>query len=75
MALCSHLMQVACALLMSGEKLEDHIDVKNILIDMGIYFQVQVSSNVYACANLSAIAYVELDTQTLHITSSTSLDH
>ncbi|CAO2835760.1 unnamed protein product [Amaranthus hypochondriacus] len=37
----SFYLSVACALLMSGEKLEDHIDVKNILIDMGIYFQVQ----------------------------------
>ncbi|TQD77207.1 hypothetical protein C1H46_037264 [Malus baccata] len=33
--------QVACALLMSGEELEKHIDVKNILVEMGIYFQVQ----------------------------------
>ncbi|GAB2284801.1 glycerol channel [Dionaea muscipula] len=37
----SFYLPVACALLMSGEKLDDHIDVKNILIDMGIYFQVQ----------------------------------
>lgn len=34
--------QVACALLMAGENLDNHIDVKNILVDMGIYFQVQV---------------------------------
>jgi len=27
---------------MSGEQLDNHIDVKNILVDMGIYFQVQV---------------------------------
>ncbi|KAK9734962.1 hypothetical protein RND81_04G174300 [Saponaria officinalis] len=37
----SFYLSVACALVMSGEKLEDHIDVKNILVDMGIYFQVQ----------------------------------
>ncbi|KAJ8429664.1 hypothetical protein Cgig2_027276 [Carnegiea gigantea] len=37
----SFYLSVACALLMSGEKLENHLDVKNILIDMGIYFQVQ----------------------------------
>lgn len=37
----SFYLSVACALLMSGEKLEGHLDVKNILIDMGIYFQVQ----------------------------------
>ncbi|KAL8142155.1 hypothetical protein V2J09_015187 [Rumex salicifolius] len=33
--------QVASALLIFGENLDDHVDVKNILIDMGIYFQVQ----------------------------------
>ncbi|KAL9259175.1 Farnesyl pyrophosphate synthase-like protein [Drosera capensis] len=37
----SFYLPVACALVMSGEKLDDHVDVKNILIDMGIYFQVQ----------------------------------
>ncbi|KAG2678295.1 hypothetical protein I3760_12G137400 [Carya illinoinensis] len=34
-------LSVACALLMSGENLENHISVKNILVEMGIYFQVQ----------------------------------
>ncbi|GAB2258487.1 hypothetical protein Droror1_Dr00014647 [Drosera rotundifolia] len=37
----SFYLPVACALVMSGEKLDDHVDVKNILIDMGIYYQVQ----------------------------------
>ncbi|ESQ39933.1 hypothetical protein EUTSA_v10000912mg [Eutrema salsugineum] len=37
----SFYLPVACALLMAGEDLENHIDVKNVLIDMGIYFQVQ----------------------------------
>ncbi|GAB2226394.1 hypothetical protein Droror1_Dr00022198 [Drosera rotundifolia] len=37
----SFYLPVTCALVMSGEKLDDHLDVKNILIDMGIYFQVQ----------------------------------
>uniref|UniRef100_A0A2N9EWP8 Farnesyl pyrophosphate synthase n=1 Tax=Fagus sylvatica TaxID=28930 RepID=A0A2N9EWP8_FAGSY len=37
----SFYLSVACALVMSGEKLDNHIDVKNILVDMGIYFQVQ----------------------------------
>ncbi|XP_023927416.1 farnesyl pyrophosphate synthase 1 [Quercus suber] len=37
----SFYLSVACALLMSGEQLDNHIDVKNILVDMGIYFQVQ----------------------------------
>ncbi|EOA19244.1 hypothetical protein CARUB_v100056560mg, partial [Capsella rubella] len=32
---------VACALFMAGENLETHTDVKNVLVDMGIYFQVQ----------------------------------
>lgn len=27
---------------MAGENLDNHNDVKNILIDMGTYFQVQV---------------------------------
>lgn len=34
--------QVGCALLMAGENLDNHIDVKNILVEMGTYFQVQV---------------------------------
>lgn len=36
-------MKVACALLMSGENLDNFVDVKNILVDMGTYFQVQVT--------------------------------
>uniref|UniRef100_A0A3N7H179 Uncharacterized protein n=1 Tax=Populus trichocarpa TaxID=3694 RepID=A0A3N7H179_POPTR len=32
---------VACALLMAGENLDNHVDVKNILVEMGTYFQVQ----------------------------------
>ncbi|KAJ0240551.1 Farnesyl pyrophosphate synthase 1 [Hirschfeldia incana] len=38
---CSFYLPVACALLMAGENLENHVDVKNVLVDMGIYFQVQ----------------------------------
>ncbi|XP_049345573.1 farnesyl pyrophosphate synthase-like [Solanum verrucosum] len=37
----SFYLPVACALLMAGENLDNHVDVKKILIDMGIYFQVQ----------------------------------
>lgn len=37
--------QVACALLMAGENLESHADVKNVLVEMGTYFQVQVTVN------------------------------
>lgn len=37
--------QVACALLMAGENLDNHTDVKNVLVEMGTYFQVQVTTN------------------------------
>ncbi|OMP05192.1 Polyprenyl synthetase [Corchorus capsularis] len=37
----SFYLPVACALVMSGENLDNHVDVKTILVDMGIYFQVQ----------------------------------
>jgi farnesyl diphosphate synthase len=37
----SFYLPVACALLLSGENLDNHVDVKNILIEMGTYFQVQ----------------------------------
>ncbi|WVY94643.1 hypothetical protein V8G54_033731 [Vigna mungo] len=37
----SFYLPVACALLMAGENLENHVDVKNILVEMGTYFQVQ----------------------------------
>uniref|UniRef100_A0A0D6QZG5 Farnesyl diphosphate synthase n=1 Tax=Araucaria cunninghamii TaxID=56994 RepID=A0A0D6QZG5_ARACU len=37
----SFYLPVACALLMAGENLDDFVDVKNILVQMGTYFQVQ----------------------------------
>nr|AKQ62666.1 farnesyl pyrophosphate synthase [Betula platyphylla] len=37
----SFYLPVACALLMAGENLENHVNVKDTLIEMGIYFQVQ----------------------------------
>ncbi|CAK9163497.1 unnamed protein product [Ilex paraguariensis] len=37
----SFYLPVACALLMAGENLNNHVDVGNILVEMGIYFQVQ----------------------------------
>ncbi|XP_047330909.1 farnesyl pyrophosphate synthase [Impatiens glandulifera] len=37
----SFYLPVACALLMMGENLENYTDEKNILIEMGTYFQVQ----------------------------------
>jgi farnesyl diphosphate synthase len=35
--------KVACALLLSGENLENYSAVENILVEMGTYFQVQVT--------------------------------
>ncbi|RVW50287.1 Farnesyl pyrophosphate synthase 1 [Vitis vinifera] len=37
----SFYLPVACALLMAGENLDNHTSVKDILVQMGIYFQVQ----------------------------------
>ncbi|KAL5705613.1 dimethylallyltranstransferase [Ranunculus cassubicifolius] len=37
----SFYLPVACALLMVGENLDNHVDVKDLLIEMGTYFQVQ----------------------------------
>ncbi|XP_035544292.1 farnesyl pyrophosphate synthase 1-like isoform X6 [Juglans regia] len=37
----SFYLPVACAMLMLGGNLDNHIDVKNILVEMGVYFQVQ----------------------------------
>ncbi|KAJ8770302.1 hypothetical protein K2173_013256 [Erythroxylum novogranatense] len=37
----SFYLPVACALLMAGENLDNHVVVKNILVEMGTYFQVQ----------------------------------
>jgi len=36
--------QVACALLLNDAKLSDYIELKNVLIEMGVYFQIQVYS-------------------------------
>jgi hypothetical protein len=38
--------KVACALLLAGENLDNFGDVKNILVEMGTYFQVQVSNGL-----------------------------
>nr|BAJ92388.1 predicted protein [Hordeum vulgare subsp. vulgare] len=32
---------VACALLLNGAKLSDYVELKNVLIEMGVYFQIQ----------------------------------
>ncbi|KAM0044259.1 putative transferase [Helianthus debilis subsp. tardiflorus] len=37
----SFYLPVACALLMFGEDLDNHVEVKNVLVEMGTYFQVQ----------------------------------
>ncbi|KAL6614681.1 hypothetical protein ACP70R_036951 [Stipagrostis hirtigluma subsp. patula] len=33
--------KVACALLLSGQSLDDYVQVKQILVEMGVYFQIQ----------------------------------
>ncbi|GJW02994.1 putative reverse transcriptase domain-containing protein [Tanacetum coccineum] len=34
-------LPIACALLMFGENLEDHVQVKDILVELGMYYQIQ----------------------------------
>ncbi|KAL9373292.1 hypothetical protein Peur_032912 [Populus x canadensis] len=31
---------------MAGENLDNHVDVKNILVEMGTYFQVQIGTDI-----------------------------
>ncbi|KAL6844078.1 hypothetical protein ACP4OV_025751 [Aristida adscensionis] len=33
--------RVACALLFNGAKLSDYVELKNVLVEMGVYFQIQ----------------------------------
>ncbi|XP_062218559.1 farnesyl pyrophosphate synthase-like isoform X1 [Phragmites australis] len=37
----SFYLPVACALLLSGQSLDDYVQVKKILVEMGVYFQIQ----------------------------------
>ncbi|KAL6658022.1 hypothetical protein ACP70R_004269 [Stipagrostis hirtigluma subsp. patula] len=37
----SFYLPVACALLLNGAKLSDYIELKHVLIEMGVYFQIQ----------------------------------
>lgn len=37
----SFYLPVACALLLSGQSLDDYVQVKHILVEMGVYFQIQ----------------------------------
>ncbi|KAL6651893.1 hypothetical protein ACP70R_010818 [Stipagrostis hirtigluma subsp. patula] len=37
----SFYLPVACALLLNGAKLSDYVELKNLLIEMGVYFQIQ----------------------------------
>jgi len=37
----SFYLPVACALLLNGAKLSDYAELKNVLIEMGVYFQIQ----------------------------------
>ncbi|GKB55601.1 chrysanthemyl diphosphate synthase [Tanacetum coccineum] len=34
-------LPIACALLMFGENLEDHVQVKDVLVELGMYYQIQ----------------------------------
>ncbi|WVZ92569.1 hypothetical protein U9M48_038620, partial [Paspalum notatum var. saurae] len=38
---CSFYLPVACALLLSGQSLHDYVQMKQILVEMGVYFQAQ----------------------------------
>ncbi|KAF8762752.1 hypothetical protein HU200_009057 [Digitaria exilis] len=37
----SFYLPVACALLLNGAKLSDYVELNNVLIEMGVYFQIQ----------------------------------
>uniref|UniRef100_J3M279 Farnesyl pyrophosphate synthase n=2 Tax=Oryza brachyantha TaxID=4533 RepID=J3M279_ORYBR len=37
----SFYLPVACALLLNGVRLSDYVELKNVLIEMGVYFQIQ----------------------------------
>uniref|UniRef100_A0A0D9WAK5 Uncharacterized protein n=1 Tax=Leersia perrieri TaxID=77586 RepID=A0A0D9WAK5_9ORYZ len=37
----SFYLPVACALLLDGARLSDYVELKNVLIEMGVYFQIQ----------------------------------
>ncbi|KQJ85061.1 farnesyl pyrophosphate synthase 1 [Brachypodium distachyon] len=37
----SFYLPVACALLLNGVKLSDYVELKNVLVEMGVYFQIQ----------------------------------
>ncbi|KAF0890668.1 hypothetical protein E2562_004181 [Oryza meyeriana var. granulata] len=37
----SFYLPVACALLLNGARLNDYVELKNVLIEMGVYFQIQ----------------------------------
>ncbi|CAM0902121.1 unnamed protein product [Alopecurus aequalis] len=37
----SFYLPVACALLLNGANLSDYVELKNVLIEMGVYFQIQ----------------------------------
>ncbi|KAH1189306.1 Farnesyl pyrophosphate synthase 1 [Glycine max] len=51
--------RVACALLMAGEDLDKNVDVKNILVEMGTYFQVQIGTDIedFKCSWLIVKAF------------------
>nr|CAB3474011.1 unnamed protein product [Digitaria exilis] len=54
---------VACALLLAGENLDNFCKAKNILVEMGTYFQVQVGTDIeeYKCSWLVVQALEHAD--------------
>jgi hypothetical protein len=55
--------KVACALLLYGWSLDDYVQTKDILIEMGVYFQIQVCySQRILSSRLSTCFLVTIDT-------------
>ncbi|RLM93144.1 farnesyl pyrophosphate synthase-like [Panicum miliaceum] len=56
-------LPVACALLVAGENLDNFGDVKNILFEIGIYYQIQIGTDIqeYKCSWLVVQALEHAD--------------
>ncbi|KAI9121852.1 hypothetical protein K1719_007242 [Acacia pycnantha] len=61
----AYLPEIACTLLMSGENLDNHTDAKNILVEIGIYLQLQINYGKPNRKNVIAVEalYLKLDIQ------------
>ncbi|KAF5781303.1 putative transferase [Helianthus annuus] len=42
----SFYLPVACALLLLGENPDDYVQMKDILVEMGIYYQIQIGTDI-----------------------------